>query len=183
MSPRSRQTPAQAATSAAGSLRPCAWRTALLPRTLCAALLWWVLAGGAGWTFGVPVIALAVGASLALQPVRRVYLRPLGLLRFLAFFAWRSMQAGFDVARRAFAPGMPLAPAIVEHRLRLPPGPARVFLANTMSLLPGTLSAALAGDRLRLHVLDKRQPSEPGLRAAEAVVAALFGERMNRETR
>ena len=52
-----------------------------------------------------------------------------------------------------------------------------------MSLLPGTLSAALAGDRLRLHVLDKRQPSEPGLRAAEAVVAALFGERMNRETR
>jgi hypothetical protein len=45
-------------------------------RTLLFAALWWVLAGGAAWGFGAPVIAAAVGVSLALQPVRRVRLRP-----------------------------------------------------------------------------------------------------------
>lgn len=151
----------------------------MLLRTVFAALLWWVLADGAGWAFGVPVIALAVGTSMVLQPTRRVHIKALGLLRFLAFFALRSPRAGFDVARRAFAPGLPIAPAIVEHRLRLPPGPARVFLADTMSLLPGTLSAALAGDRLCLHVLDTGLPHESELRAAEVAVAALFGQTLN----
>jgi len=161
--------------------RPGASRAStLFLRTGGAALLWWVLAGGAAWGFGVPVIALAVGTSMVMQPTRRVHIRPLGLLRFLAFFALRSLSAGFDVARRAFAPGLPIAPAIVEHRLRLPPGPARVFLADTMSLLPGTLSAALAGDRLRLHVIDTGLPHERELRAAEAAVAALFGQTVSR---
>ncbi len=184
MNHRHRQVRPQTGASAAAGLQPGVWRAGkLLVRTLCAALLWWVLAGGTGWAFGVPVIVLAVVASRVLQPVRRVPFRPLGLLRFLAFFAARSVQAGFDVARRAFSLGPPLSPAIIEHRLQLPPGPARVFLADTMSLLPGTLSAGLAGDRLRLHVLDTRQPSEPGLRAAEAAVAALFGEPSNKEAR
>jgi multicomponent Na+:H+ antiporter subunit E len=139
-------------------------------------LLWWVLAGDTAWLFGLPVVALAVGASMALQPTRHLHIRPLGLLRFLAFFALRSSRAGFDVARRALSPGLPIAPAIVDHRLRLRSGAARVFLADTMSLLPGTLTAALAGDRLRLHVLDTGLPHEQELRAAEAAVAALFGE-------
>ncbi|HSM20712.1 MAG TPA: Na+/H+ antiporter subunit E [Rubrivivax sp.] len=151
----------------------------LIVRTLCAMLLWWVLAGGSAWAFGLPVVALAVGASMALQPTRRVHIRPLGLLRFLAFFALRSLHAGFDVARRAFSPGLPIAPAIVDHRLRLPVGPTRVFLADTMSLLPGTLSTALDGDRLRLHVLDTGLPHEQELRTAEAAVAALFNEVLN----
>jgi len=159
---------------------PAAFRAGtLFVRALCVTLLWWALADGAGWVFGVPVIALAVAASVVLQPARRVHLQPLGLLRFLAFFALRAPRAGFDVARRAFAPGPPIAPAIVEHRLWLPPGPARVFLADTMSLLPGTLSAALAGDRLRLHVLDTGLPHERELRAAEAAVAGLFGQTVN----
>lgn len=151
----------------------------LITRTLCATLLWWVLAGGSAWAFGLPVVALAVGASMALQPTRRLHVRPLALLRFLAFFALRSLIAGFDVARRAFSPGPRIAPAIVNHRLRLPAGPTRVFLADTMSLLPGTLSAALDGDRLRLHVLDSGLPHEQELRAAEAAVAALFNEVLN----
>jgi multicomponent Na+:H+ antiporter subunit E len=144
-------------------------------RTLLFAALWWVLAGGAAWGFGAPVIAAAVGVSLALQPVRRVRLRPWGMLRFAGYFLTQSPRAGLDVARRAFAPGLPLAPALLDFRLRLPEGPARTLLVNTMSLLPGTLSAGIEGNRLRLHVLDTQLPVEQELREVEARIAAMFG--------
>jgi multicomponent Na+:H+ antiporter subunit E len=147
----------------------------LLVRVLVLAALWWTLTGGAAWGFGAPVIAAAVGVSLALQPARRVRLRPWGLLRFVGYFLMQSPRAGLDVARRAFAPGLPLAPALLDFRLRLPAGPARTLLVNTMSLLPGTLSAGIEGNRLRLHALDTRLPVEQELRAVEARIAAIFG--------
>jgi multicomponent Na+:H+ antiporter subunit E len=148
----------------------------LLPRTLLFTLLWWLITEGAGgWTVGVPVIALAVGTSYWLQPQGQLRLRPIGVLRFAAYFLVQSLRGGLDVALRAFRPSLPLAPALVEYRLRLPAGAARVFLADTMSLLPGTLSTELRDDCLCLHVLDVRLPIEADLRQVEARIADLFG--------
>ncbi len=147
----------------------------LLWRGAFFAVLWWVLAGDAAWGFGVAVIALALGASLVLQPARRVRLRPWALARFVVYFLFQSTRAGLDVARRALTPRLPLEPALLDLRLRLPAGPARTLLVNTMTLLPGTLSVELAGRRLRLHVLDARLPIERELRALEARIAAVFG--------
>ncbi|MDP1691019.1 MAG: Na+/H+ antiporter subunit E [Burkholderiaceae bacterium] len=151
----------------------------LLARTALLATLWWTLAGGTAWAFGAPVVLLAVGTSFALQPTRRVRLNPIALARFVGFFVLRSVRAGIDVARRALSPDLPLVPALMAYRLRLPPGPSRVFLANTMSLLPGTLSADLSDENLHVHVLDERLPIEPELRAAEVRIAALFGQTLN----
>ncbi|WP_413895314.1 Na+/H+ antiporter subunit E [Rhodoferax sp.] len=148
----------------------------LLARAALLATLWWTLADGTAWAFGAPVVLLAAGASVALQPTRCVRLRPLALARFAGFFALRSVRAGLDVARRALSPRLPLAPTLLDYSLRLTSEPARVFLANTLSLLPGTLSADLTGDRLRVHVLDASLPIEQELRAAEVRIAALFGQ-------
>lgn len=160
---------------ARGSHRVRAVLSATLWRSLWFATLWWVLAGGAAWGFGAPVIAAAAGTSLVLQPARRLRLRPWALLRFAGYFLTQSPRAGLDVARRAFAPQPRLAPALLDFRLRLPAGPARTLLLNTMSLLPGTLSAGIAGNRLRLHVLDTQLPVEQELRAVEGRIADLFG--------
>jgi multicomponent Na+:H+ antiporter subunit E len=151
-------------------------RTGLI-RAAFLALLWWALTEGspAAWAFGVPVIALAVGASMVLHPRRDWSLRPFGLARFIGFFLWQSLRGGIDVAGRALHPRLPIAPAMVDYRLRLPEGPARVFLADVVSLLPGTLSAALSDGRLRLHVLDERMPVTRALGTVEERVAALFG--------
>ena len=147
----------------------------LLLRTLLFILLWWLITEGAGgWYLGVPAVLLALGTSYWLQPRPVVRLRPTGLLRFAGFFQVQSLHAGLDVALRAFRPVMPLQPALQEYRLRLPAGPARVFLANTMSLLPGTLSTELRDDHLGLHVLDTRLPIEADLRRVEVRVADLF---------
>lgn len=150
-------------------------------RTLLFTLLWWSITEGAGaWGIGVPAIALALGVSYWLQPGRRVRLRPVSALRFSAFFLVESVRGGLDVAVRVFRPSMPLAPARLTYRLRLPDGPARVFLADTMSLLPGTLTTELRDDCLHLHVLDARQPIEKELRRVERQVAALFGEPLSK---
>lgn len=150
--------------------------TSLLPRALLFLLLWWVITEGAGgWAIGLPTIALAVAASHFLQPRRQLRLRPLGALRFTGFFLVQSLRAGLDVALRALRPRMRLAPELLEYRLQLPSGPARVFLADTMSLLPGTLSTELDDDCLCLHVLDTRQSIEADLRQVELRVADLFG--------
>ena len=145
-----------------------------LRRTLVLAVLWWAIAGEPAWTFGVPAVALAAGASLWLAPQRTPF-RLLPALGFVAFFLWYSLRAGFDVARRALAPSLPLAPGVVEHRMRLPAGLGRVIFVNTVSLVPGTLSAELAGERLHVHALDTRLPVEAQLRNLEARIAAIFG--------
>ena len=145
--------------------------------------LWWSLTEGdlSKWWIGALVIAAATAASLALQPV--IGWRPVGLIRLLPFFLRQSILGGVDVARRALHPRLPLDPVFLECHLRLPAGPARVLLANTMSLLPGTVSVELREDRLRLHVLDQAMPAVATLRALEERIAALFGLELEAEQR
>jgi multicomponent Na+:H+ antiporter subunit E len=101
----------------------------------------------------------------------------MGLLRFCLAFLSGSLDGGLDVARRALAPSLPLSPTIVTYALRLPAGPARNFLMGALSLMPGTLSAALDGRHLKVHVLvDRGDESVRQLQELEAHVARALGE-------
>lgn len=148
------------------------------PRATGFALLWLLLTGEdtASWFIGLPTVAAATIASLLLQPVVGWKLNFHGLARFLPFFLWGSLRGSIDVAKRALHPQLPLAPLLVDYELRLPPGAWRVFLVNTVSLLPGTLSAELQGDCLTVHALDGSQESvTEKLQILEARIAGLFG--------
>ncbi len=158
------------------------------PRAALLALLWWVLTGGdaGSWLIGAPVIVGATVASLALLPAGGWRWSPAGVLRFVPFFLWQSLVGSVDVALRALRPGLPLHPTLLDYELRLPEKPARVFMANTISLLPGTLSAELEGRRLRVHTLTQGPEVLENLRKLELRVSALFGlgplsEETNRE--
>lgn len=122
-------------------------------------LLWWVLAGSAGWEFGVAVISLSTLAALAFPPVPRRW-NSLGLLRLSGYFCKESVLAGTQVARLAFKMKPALQPVLRVHRLRLPAGPARTLFVMMISLLPGTLSADLEGDVVRVHVLSAELDSD-----------------------
>ena len=162
------------------SMAPCRCRSWAV-RTLLFALLWWFLTGGdpGSWPIGAPVALLAARVSVALLPP--VSLSLSGLMRFIPFFLWHSVRAGADVARRALDPAMPIAPGLHRHAWRLPPGFARVFMANTVTLLPGTLSAELDDDSLLVHMLDKRWNCYPELCVIEALVADLFRQPLSPE--
>lgn len=139
-------------------------------------MLWWALTekGWESWVLGAVAVAGALVLSEVLGSSTSGRWSVRGTLRLCWFFAWHSLAGGIDVARRAVTPRMPLAPGILEYELQLPPGTARVFLANIVSLMPGTLAADLVGDRLRVHVLDRRRSSREDLAAAEQHVAQMF---------
>lgn len=156
------------------NLQEFGWST-VASRGLLFSLVWWILTDGnvQSWWIGVPAVSFAVIASLALLPPVPLVWR--GLLTFTPFFLWRSWQGGADVAWRAFHPGMPIFPAVIEYPLRLPPGLPQVILAYIVSLLPGTLSATLDGQALKIHVLDSREDFMTELRALEERVARMCG--------
>lgn len=144
-------------------------------RSLLVAGLWLLLTEGAAdaWVVGLPTILGALVVSHRLVPPIR--LRPVALMRFLPMFAWRSLVGAWDVAARAMRPGRPLKPSLRNYRTNLPDGLPRVFFANTVSLLPGTLSADLEGDTLCIHALDDSESALESLTSLEAAVASLFG--------
>ncbi|HET6521319.1 MAG TPA: Na+/H+ antiporter subunit E [Geminicoccaceae bacterium] len=170
---RHRPTPARRRRPVAGPRR---W-FALPFRFGAFALLWIVLTGnGPGaWPFGAVAAAAAAAASWALMPPRGPRWRCGALLRFVPLFLWRSLRGGLDVAGRALHPGLPIAPALAVHRLRLPAGPPRVMLTDVVSLLPGTLAAGSDDDRVRIHWLDRGPRSDEMIDAEERRVAAVFG--------
>lgn len=150
------------------------WST-VAARTLVFALVWWILTEGnaQSWGIGIPAVLLAVITSMALLPPVPLVWRELP--GFALFFFWRSLRGGADVAWRALHPSMPIAPAVIDHRLGLPPGLPRVLMVNIVSLLPGTLSAALEGSMLKVHVLDSRGDFLTEITSVENRVARLCG--------
>lgn len=154
-------------------------RTVVL-RVAVLLLIWLVLAEGGLRYWGL--IALAVGvsafASLLLLPRSGLGWSPVGLLRFLPFFLWQSVIGGADVALRALSIRPRLDPVYVEFQFRLTEEPARVVVANTMSLMPGTLSVELDGSRLHMHVLDRSMPAVERARQVEEHAARMFRLRL-----
>jgi multicomponent Na+:H+ antiporter subunit E len=95
---------------------------------------------------------------------------------FVPLFVWRPLVGSCDVAWRALDGRMPIDPVLYDYALRLPVGgPARVFFANCINLLPGTLTASWNDDMLRVHVLTSDPQAMSELRKLERQIALLFG--------
>jgi multicomponent Na+:H+ antiporter subunit E len=145
-------------------------------RVVMLAVVWWILAGSdqGSWSGGIPTVFVAAVVSFRLLPIATWRCSLSGAARFVPYFVYCSATSGVDVSRRALDPRLPLTPGRLHYRLRLPAGTARVFLANVISLLQGTLSADMRGDTLVVHVLDTTLPILRRLQRLEAIVASLF---------
>jgi len=135
--------------------------------------LWILLIGLDPLDLAVGVLAAAVAtwASLRLlapgtQPVRLAALPGL-----LARFLWQSVKAGIDVARRAFAPSLPLQPGFVSYSTGYRRGPGRNAFASISSLLPGTLVVCDDDQGLLYHCLDVSQPVAAELATEETMIS------------
>ncbi len=139
--------------------------------------LWAVFSGGgpSSWVVGAPAVLLALWATYVLAPVQIPHFNPVYVLVFVPVFLRLSFHGGIDVARRAMGRRVRVAPALLDYALRLEPGTPRFFFMLCISLLPGTLSADLDGDRLTVHVLDGQMDNAAELAQLEGQVARLFG--------
>lgn len=138
--------------------------------------LWWLLSGGdpASWVVGLPAVVAATWSAWRLGTGAGTSLSTIGLLRFLPLFAWESVRGGIDVARRTLAPRMRVRPGLVVYRIRLRRQDARVFFANCVCLLPGTLAADLRGDHLDVHLLEAGTDPAGELHRLERAVARVY---------
>ncbi len=148
----------------------------ILTRFAVFSFLWYVLAGydKASWIIGIPAVLSAAALSLMLAPSCQYSISPIGALRFIPFFLRQSLHGGIDVMRRALSTHQLLDPGLVSYTTLLPKGSARIFFVNTISLLPGTLSAELDGNRVTIHTLDQGLPIWANIQGLEYHVAALM---------
>jgi len=102
---------------------------------------------------------VATRVSLFLLPPATDRLSWLALTKFVLHFFSQSVVAGFDVARRAFDPKLPLRPGYVQFPCPLATGPARSAFCALSSLLPGTVPVESDETGIILvHCLDTREP-------------------------
>lgn len=146
------------------------------------AFLWAVLAGGgaSSWLIGAPTVGFATWASLRLSAAtdasERRGMTLSGLLAFVPLFLLGSLRGGLDVAGRVMRPRLRIAPGFHAYAPRLRDPVARIVFLDSISLLPGTLSADLRGGIIQVHALDTGSDLNPELERLEGAVARLFGE-------
>lgn len=118
--------------------------------------LWALLSSNQGWEFGVPLALLATWASLKVKlQVGPVHLRYLP--SFLGFFLAELFIGGWDVARRAWHPRLPIAPQWVTYEMTTEQPRVHLLLSAMVGLLPGTFASHFEGQTLYVHALDQRQ--------------------------
>ena len=121
-------------------------------------ILWLLL------TFNLTAANLIVGAVAALLTTlvfgrsfvggwKKFYnpLRYFWMMIYLIVFIWECIKANFDVAYRVLSPKMPIKPGIVKARTTLKSDIAKTFLANSITMTPGTITVDIIDDDFYIH--------------------------------
>jgi multicomponent Na+:H+ antiporter subunit E len=70
---------------------------------------------------------------------------------YLFIFLWECLKANLDVAYRVIHPGLPIKPGIVKAKSNLTSDIAKVFLANSITMTPGTITVDIVDDNFFIH--------------------------------
>jgi multicomponent Na+:H+ antiporter subunit E len=70
---------------------------------------------------------------------------------YLFVFIWECIKANIDVAYRVLHPKMPIRPGIVKVKTTLKSDMAKMLLANSITMTPGTISVDIIDDYLYIH--------------------------------
>jgi multicomponent Na+:H+ antiporter subunit E len=106
------------------------------------------------------LIAFVFGSVFLGEP-KRVFApkRWFFFLCYVPYFLYYCVRANLDVAYRVIHPDLPIRPGIVKVRTRLKSDLAKTFLANSITLTPGTLTVDIRGQDLYIHWINV--PEDP----------------------
>ena len=65
------------------------------------------------------------------------------------------VRANFTIIRLVLAPSIQVEPCLVKFRTPLRTNAARITLANSITLTPGTITVSMEGNELLVHALDR----------------------------
>ncbi len=108
------------------------------------------------------------------QPVRYLW-----FLYYIPVFLWECLKANFDVAYRVGHPDLPINPGIVKVKTQLKTELALTFLANSITLTPGTLSVDVDKEKgyLYVHWINVK---DKGVEGATRIVVEKFEKILRR---
>lgn len=136
--------------------------------------LWLLLFWSVHWSVLLVGVAVAVLVSALLARFPAGIEKLLDLRRwffaavYLPYFLYYCMKANLDVAFRVIHPDVPIRPGIVKVRTNLTSEMAKTFLANSITLTPGTLTIDIDGQDLYVHWINIKV-DDPEKRFAEIV--------------
>lgn len=77
------------------------------------------------------------------------------LLHYLFVLIIEIIKANFTVVKMIMSSRYELEPVVIKFRTNLRTKPARILLANSITLTPGTITVSLSNDEYMVHCLDK----------------------------
>lgn len=96
--------------------------------------------------------------------------RYLWFLYYVPVFLWECLKANIDVAYRVGHPDLPINPGIVKVKTTLKSETGLTFLANSITLTPGTMSVDMDQENgfLYIHWIDVKEKDNQ--KASEIIV-------------
>ena len=75
-------------------------------------------------------------------------------IKYFFVFLGALIKANLDVAKRVISPKLPINPGIVSFKTKLTNDFAKMVLANSITLTPGTLTIDVVDDTFYIHWID-----------------------------
>lgn len=95
---------------------------------------------------------------------------------YILWLLWRIVLANIHTASLILNPGLPIRPNILLYNTRLRSAQARVLLATSITLTPGTISSDIEGPMITVHALDDKSTEDLISGRLEKMVRWVFGE-------
>ena len=73
------------------------------------------------------------------------------IIVYLFIFIWECIKANIDVAYRVLHPDLPIKPGIVKVKTTLKTDIGKTFLANSITMTPGTITVDIIDDDFYIH--------------------------------
>lgn len=132
------------------------------------------------------LLDLFVRRVLRIYPYGHRHVGPISLLSLLrllpdallcaALLVREVLKANLAVIRLILSPSIEVEPCLVRLRTSLKTEAARVALANSITLTPGTLTVDLDGDELLVHALNREMARGLAGSRLECVLAKMEAE-------
>jgi multicomponent Na+:H+ antiporter subunit E len=105
--------------------------------------------------------------------------RYLWFIYYVPLFIWECIKANLDVAYRVIHPDLPINPGIVKIKTNLKSDTALTFLANSITLTPGTMSVDIDPESgyLYIHWIDVK---DKDIQKATEIIAKKFEDVLKR---
>jgi multicomponent Na+:H+ antiporter subunit E len=105
--------------------------------------------------------------------------RYLWFLYYIPLFIWECIKANIDVMLRVVNPDLPINPGIVKVKTTLKSDTALTFLANSITLTPGTMSVDIDEENgfLYIHWIDVK---DKDIQKASEIIVKIFEDVLRR---